>query len=293
MSNPLLANSLKSTIFNLLIVLILTSGGISYFFYGYMPSATLHGQTVTVPDMQNMSFEDAQKIAEESNLSVSISDSVFSKDIPPSHVISQFPASGNLVKPERNILLTINTQSAPEIKVPDIIDGSRKSAELILENFGLNVVDVEYVPDLAANAVLRLKIDGEEIDREALAKGVSLAKGTDIILIVGDGLGKAEQTVPQLKGLMLTEAEEVLRSLGLHVGKIKYTNSTKETGIILNQYPKHSNSAGIKIGSNIDLWVSNFDETATEDETGVNPEVLDAESDNSHSEDKEIEPDTF
>jgi len=229
------------------------------FYYVYLPLSTYHGQTITVPDLRGMKENEIAQFLKERDLRYEISDSNYVENLPAGTVISQIPEAGQQVKINRKIYLTINTQTAPEVNLPDIFDVSRKNAELILKSIGLKIGQVEYQPDLAVNAVLKLRYNQKIFTREDQRKGIKIPKGAVIDLIVGDGLGTVDIEIPDVTGMLLTEAEEVLIGLGISIGTIKYIKSEDETGTVLSQLPIAEKGVKIRIGSTIDLTVAGFE----------------------------------
>lgn len=92
---------------------------------------TKHGESATVPGVENMSYTDAIKILHERGLRVDIRDSLFKEDVKPGFVIEQFPKSGATVKPGRKIFLYINAVHPKEV----VIDDDNNPAEDALKSF--------------------------------------------------------------------------------------------------------------------------------------------------------------
>ena len=149
-----------------------------------------------------MSLEEVNEFLTNRNLRWAIYDSNFVMDAPPLTVISQNPAFGSKVKENRRIYLSITPQNPPLVVLPDLKDVTLSSARKILVSYGLKPGKIRYKPDLAANVVLETWVSGDK-----RSKGDTLAKGTPVDLIIGDGKGTTRFKVPQLVGLTLEEAE--------------------------------------------------------------------------------------
>ena len=102
-------------------------------------------------------------------------DSGYSSEIPPLTVLKQFPMPNARVKQFRKIYLTLNSITPPMVKMPDLTNGSLKNALIILKNFDLKFGKTRYVADLAFNAVLIQKMNGEEV-----IPGTKIPKGSVI-----------------------------------------------------------------------------------------------------------------
>lgn len=199
------------------------------FYLGFIVLFTLfvrwytdHGDSVKVPEVRGLSFDEAKKKLQVAHLNAEISDSMFDDSKPGLSVLDQNPLAGSQVKTDRTIYLTVNAQSAPEIKMPDLNDVSLKQASLILQSYGLKVGKLTYKPDLAKDVVLGTLSGGK-----TLAAGTAVKKGSRIDLVLGDGLGQTLVEVPNLIGLTLREAKVLLDGSSLNLGATVPDNSVK------------------------------------------------------------------
>jgi beta-lactam-binding protein with PASTA domain len=142
--------------------------------------------------------------------------------------------------------------------IPDIVDGSVKVAQLVLESFGLQIGEVTYVDDFATNAVLKVIHEGKEISKEEIQQGYPIEKGSAVDLIVGNGLGKSHMAVPDLTGMPMDEVEQLLLGLGLKIGQIEYVEVEDEVGTVIRQSPTPEEQEEIRVGEIINIWVSGF-----------------------------------
>jgi len=121
----------------------------------YLPFYTNHGDTVSVPDLSGMSYEEAANLLESASLQFEISpDSGFSAEKDPLAILKQLPEANALVKKDRKIYLTLNARNAPILKMPSLINMPLKNVQEILANIGLLRGDIVYVPDIGINVVL-------------------------------------------------------------------------------------------------------------------------------------------
>ncbi|NME67407.1 PASTA domain-containing protein [Flammeovirga aprica] len=237
------------------------------FFYLYLPAATKHGQTVTVPDIDSLSIDDATKRLESAGLRYEVFDSApvnYNPDLPYLTVLSQTPLSGEKVKDNRKIYLTVNPSKPAAIKLPDLIDGSLKNAVVRIKNLGLKIGSIDRKPDQFVNNVLEVKYKGKSISKDVLKSGFKVLKGDTIDLVVGDGMGNPLTKVPNLIGMTEGDAEFTLYGLGLGVGSVKYVQYDTIPGVVVRQSPhaKPNEETGrhpkIRLGRTVNLWVSEF-----------------------------------
>lgn len=239
---------------NLAIVLALAVALVLSFFYIYLPATTNHGETITVPDLKGMTYDQIGNFLSSRNLRYEVTDSSFSGDFPPLAVLRQEPRAGSKVKENRKIYVWLNAENPPKVKMPRLIDGSVKNAQMVLESYQLLLGEIQYVPDLAQNAVLEQWYNGKKI-----AEGTYVPKGSKIDLVVGDGLGNQVLPVPNVLGMEKDEAEILIVGSGLKVGTVIY-QTTNETlpGTIIKQTPP--GGGNIRIGETVDIWVSGLKE---------------------------------
>ena len=221
------------------------------FFYFYLPVVTSHGESITVPDIVGLEYDDLEEFLTERDLRYEINvDSGYSSEYPPLSVLKQYPEYGQKVKENRKIYVTLNATNPPEVRMPNLVDGSLKNAEMVLESYGLIRGEIIYEPDPAQNAVLDQLFEGESIQ-----EGTLISKGSQIDLVVGDGIGKQIFEMPEAIGLEIEEAKILILGSSLNIGEIIYVESgTDLPGTVISQEPE----AGImvKIGQTIDLWVA-------------------------------------
>lgn len=230
------------------------------FFFIYLPWSTNHGQVITVPDLRGMTLDEMEDALDSKDLNYEVTDCTFVASAKPLSVFAQFPKAGSTVKEGRKIYLTIITEKPPLTAVPDVINRSINSAKGQLLSKQLEAAEPEYVPDIAENTVLRIKLNGKEIH-----PGEMIPKGSKVTLVVGDGLGNQMVEVPSLEGMPVDEAEILLAGQNLTLGTVIYDpNSTEAPGTVIKQRPA-SGSNKIRIGDVIDIWVAGSSgETPTE-----------------------------
>lgn len=253
-----------------------------FFFYIYMPLSTNHGETLTVPDVRGVAFEDLDRFLGERKLRYEVTeDSGFSADLPPLSVLRQLPMPNAKVKENRKIYVTLNAEKPPLVRMPKLIGGSVKNAQLILKTYDLRLGNIDYQPDIALNYVLDQKIDGRRV-----MEGERIPKGSSIDLVAGDGLGRVSLESPNLIFLDQESAEFAIIGSGLKIGDVTYEKTglavvevEKEDGTF--EYKQQEVSPGavfkqrptpginMRIGQEVDIWIYK------PDSLNVNPTLLD------------------
>ncbi len=247
-------------------------GGVSliifFLFYIYFPIKTNHGDTITVPNLIGMELKDIDEFLSDRDLRYEIlDDSSYSSEYPPYSILQQNPSENEKVKENRKIYLTLNSSIPPKIKMPKIINGSVKNAQLILKSYDLKLGEITYVPDMARNAVLKMFIEGDSVSENDL-----VLKGSIVDLEVGNGLGNQIFDTPDLINLDLEEARFTIIGSGLRLGNIIYQDSGYYNNKILDEEGNEIfekvwvnpgkvfrqspiKSTKVKIGRRINLWI--------------------------------------
>jgi len=217
---------------------------------------TRHGQNVSVPELRRLSLAEVKKICDERGLKFEVSDSVYSSNQAPGTVIDQTPPATFKVKKERTIFLTIKACSAEQVVMPRLIDLSIKSAQAQLASIGLGVGKISYKPDIARDAVIEQKFNGQNIPA-----GTRIAKGSLIDLVLGKGEeeGMVKTMVPDLKSYSLYTAGLVAAQNSLNIGAKIGDNTIKTqadslSAVIYKQSPAKGRM--VLPGSEIDVWIT-------------------------------------
>lgn len=246
----------KRVLIHLAVILGLLFAVLFIFFQVYLPGYTNHVETVTVPDLENFSYHEIESYLEARDLRYEITpDSGFVADAEPLSVLKQNPRPGAKVKQDRKIYITLNAENAPLIKMPNLVNSPLKNAQEVLSNYGLLRGEIIYVPDIGQNVVLEQKFHGRSIQ-----EGFEIPKGSQIDLVVGDGLGKQSLSIPNLIGMEEEEAEFLIVGSGLRMGRVNFvTTDTVPKGTIVKQLPPSGIEA--KTGELVDVWVSELGAT--------------------------------
>ena len=207
------------------------------FVYSFLPSITHHGQVITVPDLQGMPVDEAQRFLSARGMDFMVLDTSYSRKHKLNVVLSQTPAAGEKVKRGRRIMLTINPKNPPKKKVPDLDGQQLVDVKRMLENVELEIGNIKYKPDLGKDVVLEYYVAGRKMDSTTIAKGYFVPVGTKIDLLVADGRGETEFNVPDLIGLSEEEAEEVAKAHEVTLSKHYDYKSKREVGTVIWQNP--------------------------------------------------------
>eukprot|EP01035_Chromulina_nebulosa_P006085 gene6085-8246_t len=177
---------------------------------------TNHGQSLPVPKVKGLVYDEATRLLDEKDLRYVVFDSVYMPKAKPNQVVDQNPAEGTKVKKNRIVYLTINARPVPIVKVPDILDIGLREAVSKLTAEGLEVGEITTRADLSVNRVLGISHNGKRI-----SPGDEIEKGSKIDLVISKGEDASDKNIvmPDLVGLTLDEATIELSLLGLNIAK--------------------------------------------------------------------------
>lgn len=247
------SNSFLDVLVHLGLVIALLTLIVMVLFSSILPSATNHGETVTVPDLTGRKVEELKRFLESRDLTFDVKDSTYSRRhrSRPGTVLLQSPEPGAKVKRFRKIYITVTPKNAPKVKMPKLIDVPFDMAERTLRNLDLDMGKITYKPFIGENVIMEQQYLGKKIQPNTY-----IPKGSKIDLVVGDGLGEKEFKMPDLVLMPLDEAEELLKGYDLLLGNITYVyNSKRELGTVIRQNPAvfiGKKKKGIKKGSPLD-----------------------------------------
>lgn len=217
---------------------------------------THHGRSATVPVVTGKKYDEAKKLLDKAGFDYEIQDSIFVDTLPPLVVVKQFPDGDEIVKSHRTVYLIINRQQPPFVEMPNLVGYSFRNAEMVLKTIGLNVGDTTFEPDFAKDNVRRQLYNGGII-----TPGTRIRKGSEISLVLGDGVGDKEFAVPVVTGTTYCDLKKRLEGSGIVIGAIVTDADVTDTcsAWIYKQNPerfdeeKHINH--IRSGQTIDIWL--------------------------------------
>ncbi len=252
----LLFKFLKSRTFFLNIVLAVIAAILIYYaLLIALSKYTEHGEKIEVPNMLGLTYNDALELANEKELKIVVSDTVFASEEARGLIAAQIPPASSEVKRERTVYLTINSLEAEKIAMPNFVGASLRQAMADAEIVGIKIGELTYVPDIAKNNVLEQKVDGEDI-----TPGTRVEKGTFVDLTLGLGISNESAYVPLLLSKTVLESDSILQTKYLNSGAHFY-DETIETledsvnAIVYQQNPEPL-AKHIRPGEFVDLWLT-------------------------------------
>ncbi|MBO4359928.1 MAG: Stk1 family PASTA domain-containing Ser/Thr kinase [Eubacteriaceae bacterium] len=182
---------------------------------------------VEAPQFVGHTVEEAQKIAEDSGLKVTVTKYVNSTTVKEGLICEQSVVPGTEVEVRTEIEVYVST-GPKVVEVPSVIGYYEDEARTILkkENFVIKETVYEFND----------KYEKDMVFSQNPAQGTMAAEGTEITLYVSKG--KDTVSMPKILGMTLEEARTVLAQNGLILRSIEYdTSSTYSKDLIMKQSP--------------------------------------------------------
>jgi serine/threonine-protein kinase len=225
------------------------------FLIGFGTYSFMNGgrQEYQVPELTDMTVEEAEKVLEEANLRLDENiEFETSEEIDEGHIIKQNPGANQYVKKNRKIKITVSSGlSDGDIEIPQVEGLLDTEAEDRLLDAHLNIKVEEKEDDTVAK--------GYVISQSPKAK-TKVNKGYTVTIYVSKGKAEDEQiVVPKLTGYTKAQAVALLEQKGLTLGTVTEEENSAEKDTVIAQNP--SANTGVIKGSSVNITVSKGQET--------------------------------
>jgi len=181
--------------------------------YIVMPAYTRQNQNRIMIDIENRNLDEAIKILNSEDYKYEVSDTLYTNKFKLGTIVDQYPKPNTRVKSGRTVRLKI-AQPEKSVAIPNLIGQSRRSAELELNQMGLliDTVYAEYNPEYPNGTIAW----------QYPKAGDRRKKGMGIQITVSKGMPPNFFQVPNLIGLSINQAKDLIFKSRLKVGKISY-----------------------------------------------------------------------
>ncbi len=202
-------------------------------------------KAIEVPDLRGMTYEQAEEQLKDRGLEIKEGDKVFSDEYEAGLITAQDPKANAKVK--QGTVITVDISMGPsEGAVPYLVGMDEGSAIKAIEDAGFEYGgSTEETSTQPAGQVLS----------QTPEAGTKASPGSEITLVVSNGEGKHQVSVPDLRGLTEDEARSKLENNGLYLGSVDYEISkTYAKGQVIDQ----QYAAGNKIdeGTSVSVVIS-------------------------------------
>ncbi|MGE0091693.1 MAG: PASTA domain-containing protein [Bacteroidales bacterium] len=221
-----------------------------------LKTITRHNQEQSVPDFSGMTIAQAMEKAEQANLRLEVTDSVFMPRMERGVIFRQNPVFGSMVKKNRRVILTINSLQPKRVNMPSVTGFSLRQAKAELSGKQLKVGKLIYTQDMATNNVLAQLYNGKEIPA-----GTMIETESEIDLRLGMSWDNNMTSVPSVMGYSLLTAKDILTDNSLNLGTLTYDSSVKTysdtlSSFVIRQAPTPTDSLAFRLGAVVNLTLS-------------------------------------
>ena len=221
---------------------------------------TRHNQELEVPSFINLTVEEAQVIAQQNELRLEVTDSVFINRMAPGAIFRQNPEAAGKVKKNRRILLTINAKQPKMVKMPELVGYSLRQAQSELVSNQLALGKLIYEKDMATNNVLGQLYKGRSINA-----GEKIPSESVIDLKLGINDTDSTTYIPEVRGVPYRLVREKLAESSLNISKAIFDESVENyadslSALVYRQIPAPSDSVTVRLGTGVTVYLSKVKE---------------------------------
>ncbi len=183
-----------------------------------MPLYISQGSVKVVPDVTKMDYDDAaQKLRWAGFEAIKSYHVRYLSNVDSNIVISQTPQAGMEVKPGRNVYLVVNRREKPNVPMPELVGRPEFDARQAAARM-----------DIVLNSVQVSTVNKPEEDGRVLSQSIPpqtmVKSGTSASIMVGRYeapiAGTKKIALPNVLGMSLAQAKQVIADAGLDIGKV-------------------------------------------------------------------------
>lgn len=223
--------------------------------YLWLGFYTDHGESVQVGDYIGLDYKDAVKQAEERNIMLSITDSIYVFGKKGGTIQDQNPQPLSRVKENRTITL-ITYKHTEDAKLPRLkgnYDFERYKRSMSSKDFELSVEKEIFDPKQAAGTILYLMHNGKKITEDDIEKGMELPRGTKLKAVITKRSSDFIP-IPNLVCKTYNEAEFLIESARLNVGEVIGEVPNLGSAYIYKQSP--GSDKMLRVGEMVTIYVT-------------------------------------
>ncbi len=230
-----------------ILLFFLTIGGLA------LISNLMEVKEVQIPNLVNMTREEAEAKAKELKIELEFKDDEYSPTVEEGKVISQDPKYiENYKIKEKSIITLVVSKGQETTTMPKVTGLTKEEAIEEIEKANLKAEITEETSK---------KVEQGYVISQEPAANSKLNAGETVKIVISLGTGIKETSVPSVIGKKEDEAKNILTSANLKVEVVNEEDSSKETGIVLKQ----SKDAGTTVeeGTTITITINKVSDTKT------------------------------
>lgn len=187
-------------------------------------SVSKGNEEITVPDLRNMTVDEAQQALRNAGLSGREGDRVYDSNVAEGRVATQDTAAGSTAN--KDDVIVFHVSRGPEmVDVPNVVGTTESNARASLEGAGFTVT-VNY-------------ITSSQPEGRVISQGVTgqAERGSIVSITVSNGPAEPEQEPPNVQGQSEAAARQAIEDAG-YTCEVEYqsTSDSTQVGKVLSQY---------------------------------------------------------
>ena len=187
-------------------------------------------EQVTVPDLKNMSVDEAQKALTAVGLTGSQGDDVYSDDVSQGKIAGQDTAAGSNANKGDTVVFHVS-KGEEQITIPNVVGMSQSDATNKLESAGFSVNTASDSSD---------SVDKGNVIKQS--KTGTASKGTTVTITISTGIN-----IPDVVGMSEDQATTALENAGFKVDAQTTTSSSVQKGNVIKQSRTGTASKGTTV----------------------------------------------
>jgi eukaryotic-like serine/threonine-protein kinase len=232
-------------IFPWIVILAIAAG--AYFSFEWAIGAAIHNRKVVqVPDISGKNLNDALSLLSPLHLGLSKEGEQYDKSFPAGTIVRQNPPKDMSVREGRIIRVTLS-QGGESLFVPDLVGQPLRNAQMMLQNAGLNLGEIDRRPSLRFEKDMVMSTDppgSQAVSKNALVN----------IIVSGGQPGAEVVLTPDFVGKNISEAKSWAAQHQVNVETREEADPFHAQGDVINQAP--AADASIRLGETLTLVVN-------------------------------------
>jgi beta-lactam-binding protein with PASTA domain len=168
----------------------------------------IHGAEVSVPDFRGLTTAEALRKAASLDLNLSIDNRFYSAEMPSGRVLTQYPASGTVVRREWHVRVT-ESLGPQRMAIPNVLGQEERTATISIRRAGLDLGNLAHMPYAGAPV-------GTVIAQNPAPDAEGVERPIISLLVTDAGAARTGGMVmPDLTGQMLATAAFAVTHAGL------------------------------------------------------------------------------
>jgi len=171
----------------------------------------IHGREVRVPNLKGLTVLQAQEMANQTGLIVTVDDKFYSSYVPEGKIINQAPAANSKVRRGWRVRVA-ESLGEQRVVVPDLVGQTERAATLNLRRRGLEIATVAEVPVM--------NVPANQVVAQVPSANAAQISSPKVSILVAQASKAPEFVMPNFVGRQLVDAKQKVARAGLQIASI-------------------------------------------------------------------------